>query len=233
VADELIELVERLTKAHGANLKSVLLYGSAATAGKIDADRPKKVLVVLDLITPIELKAAHSVAEWWRGEGNPVPVYFTSEEIADSSDVFPIEFIDMSEVRRVLHGTDPFDGLDIPTQNLRHQLEYELRAKLLRLRRLYIPAARNANELARLMAGSLNNFAVLFRHVIILRGKEAPPGKRESVMTLSDELGLDKKVFERVFEYAGDAQVWLEWETNEVFGKYLQQIERVIEAVDH
>jgi len=52
-------------------------------------------------------------------------------------------------------------------------------------------------------------------------------------MTLADELALDKKVFERIFEYASDQQVWLEWETNEIFGRYLEQIERVIEAVDH
>lgn len=233
MADALIELVQRLSDSHGVNLKSIVLYGSAAGVGKIDKDRPKKVLVVLDRIAPPDLKAAHSVAEWWRTEGNPVPVYFTSEEVADSSDVFPIEFIDMSQTRRVLYGKDPFDGLDISTQNLRHQLEYELRGKLLRLRRLYIPASRNANELARLMAGSLDNFAVLFRHVIAMRGKEAPFNKRESVIKLSDELGLDKKVFERIFEYAGDEQVWLEWETNEVFGKYLEQIERVVEAVDH
>ena len=233
MADELIELVQRLSDAHGANLKSIVLYGSAVAGEQIDEDRPKKVLVVLDRITPNDLKAAHSVAEWWRAEGNPVPVYFTSEEVADSSDVFPIEFIDMSQIRRVLYGKDPFDGLDISTQNLRHQLEYELRAKLLRLRRLYIPASRNANELARLMAGSLDNFAVLFRHVITMRAREAPLNKRESVMRLADDLGLDKKVFERIFEYASDEQVWLEWETNEVFGKYLEQIERVIEAVDH
>ncbi len=233
MADELIELVQRLSDAHGANLKSIVLYGSAAAGGQVDEDRPKKVLVVLDRITPTDLKVAHSVAEWWRAEGNPVPVYFTSEEIADSTDVFPIEFIDMSQVRHVLYGKDPFDGLDISTQNLRHQLEYELRAKLLRLRRLYIPASRNANQLARLMADSLDNFTVLFRHVITMRGKEAPFNKRDSVMTLSDELGLDKKVFSRIFEYAADEDVWLEWETNEVFGKYLEQIERVIEAVDH
>lgn len=233
MADELKELVQRLNAAHKDNLKSAVLYGSAAAGEPDDDGRPKRLLVVLDRITPAELKAAHSVAEWWKDEGNPIPVYFSSEEIADSSDVFPIEFMDMSEVRRVIYGKDPFDGLEISSQNLRHQLEYELRAKLLRLRRLYIPASRNANQLARLMADSLNNFVVLFRHVLSMRGKEAPLNKRACVKALSQELALDQTAFERIFEYAADEQVWLEWETNEVFGKYLAQIERVIETVDH
>jgi hypothetical protein len=232
LADELNDLKDKLTEAHGENLKSVVLYGSAVAGRQLDDEGPKKVLVVLDRITPADLKAAHDVAEWWRSEGNPVPVYFTTVEIADSSDVFPIEFIDMSKVRHVIYGKDPFDGLEVNTQNLRHQLEYELRAKLLRLRRLYIPASRNADQLARLMAESLDNFAVLFRHVLLMLGKEAPFNKRECVMMLADALQLEKPVLRRIFEYAPDQEVWLESETNETFAKYLDQIEKVVDAVD-
>lgn len=232
MADELKDLVRKLNEAHGGNLSSVVLYGSAVGGGELDEERPKKVLIVLDRITPNDLKAAHGIAEWWRSEGNPVPVYFSTVEIADSSDVFPIEFIDMSQVRHVLYGTDPFDGLDIPTGNLRHQLEYELRAKLLRLRRLYIPASRNANQLARLMTESLDDFAVLFRHVLVMRGKEAPFNKRDCTLKLAEELGLNKKVLERIFVYAPDDELWLESETNETFGEYLAQIEKVIDVVD-
>ena len=197
-ADELNELRDRLTQVHGENLKSVVLYGSAVVGGQLDEDEPKKVLVVLDEIAPADLKAAHDVAEWWRSEGNPVPVYFTSREMAASSDVFPIEFIDMSQVRHVLYGRDPFEGLELPTQNLRHQLEYELRAKLLRLRRLYIPASQNANQLARLMVESLDGFAVLFRHVLLMMGKDGSFDRHECVMALADALG-DKPWFEERF----------------------------------
>jgi hypothetical protein len=232
LADELNELKDKLTVVHGENLKSIVLYGSAVVGGQLDDERPKKVLVVLDRIAPSDLKAAHDVAEWWRSEGNPVPIYFTSEEISDSSDVFPIEFIDMSEVRHVLYGRDPFDALEIHTQNLRHQLEYELRAKLLRLRRLFIPESQNANHLARLMFESLDNFAVLFRHVLLILEKEGPFNRRECVMKLAEAIQLDKRVFERVFEYSADEEVWIESETNETFAKYLVQIEKVIDVVD-
>lgn len=232
MADALIELVQKLNEAHAENLKSVVLYGSAIVDGQFDEERPRKVLVVLDRILPIDLEAAHEVAEWWRSEGNPVPVYFTSEEMDESSDVFPIEFIDMSQVRQLLYGRDPFEGLKVSTRNLRHQLEYELRAKMLRLRRLYIPTSRNANQLARLMAESLDDFAVLFRHVLAMLGKEAPFDKRECVMKLAVELQLDEKVFERIFEYAADEEVWLESETNESFSTYLAQLAKVIKVVD-
>lgn len=232
MADELNELVERLNEAHKENLLSIVLYGSAAVGKEFDDDTPKKVLIVVNRITPGDLRAAHEVAEWWRMEGNPLPVYFTSREIEDSSDVFPIEFIDMSQVRHVIYGHDPFERLDIPTHNLRHQLEYELRGKLLRLRTLYIPASQNPNRLTQLMANSLDSFAVLFRHVLIILGKEAPFEKQDCVMKLADALRLDKSIFSRIFQYAADDELWLETETNETFAGYLNQIELVIEAVD-
>jgi hypothetical protein len=232
LSDELNELKDKLTEVHGENLKSVVLYGSAVVGGQLDDERPKKVLVVLDRIAPADLKAEHDVAEWWRSEGNPVPVYFTTEEMTTSSDVFPIEFIDMSQVRHVLYGRDPFEGLEVHTQNLRHQLEYELRAKLLRLRRLYIPASENANQLARLMVDSLDNLAVLFRHVLLILGEDGPFNRHECVMKLAEALQLDKGVLERIFVYSADEEVWIESETNQTFAKYLAQIEKVIEVVD-
>jgi hypothetical protein len=188
--------------------------------------------VVLDQMTPRELKSAHSAAEEWRARGNPIPVYFTAGEIADSPDVFPMEFIDMSRAHRVLYGSDPFDGLEIPTHNLRHQLEYELRGKLLRLRALYISVSENPNRLARLMADSLESFAILFRHTLGAMGVEPPFDKRECVLKLADVLRLDRATFLRIFDYAADEEVWLERETTETFSSYLAQIERVIKAVD-
>jgi hypothetical protein len=82
------------------------------------------------------------------------------------------------------------------------------------------------------MVESLDNFAVLFRHVLLMLGKEAPFNKRECVMRLAEALQLDKGVLERIFVYTADEDVWIESETNETFAKYLLQIERVIEVVD-
>jgi hypothetical protein len=232
VADELKRLVDALAVAHGDNLQSVVLYGSAVVSGLVDDDVPKKVLVVLGAIAPADLQAAHPVAEDWRLAGNPMPVYFTAEEIVAAADVFPIEFIDMSQVRHVLYGKDPFDHFAVQTHNLRHQLEYELRAKLLRLRQVYITTRHNPARLAELMGNSLDSFAVLFRHVLAMAGHEAPAAKRDSVMKIAEALRLDKKIFARIFEYADREDVWLEAETQATFAGYLKQVERVIGVVD-
>jgi hypothetical protein len=232
LAIELRELLDKLSAAHGSNLKSIVLYGEAVEGEQLDKEAPKKVLVVLDDITPQTLREGQAVAEWWRQEGNPLPVYFTSEEISDSTDVFPIEFIDMSRVRHVLYGQDPFDDLQIQTHNLRHQLEYELRGKLIRLRTLYLPASKNPNRLAKLMADSLNSFVSLFRHVLEMLGAEAPAEKNAVLIKIADELKLDKKVFARISEYAADEEIWLEAETTQTFAAYLKLLDQVIQTVD-
>ena len=82
------------------------------------------------------------------------------------------------------------------------------------------------------MVESLDNFAVLFRHVLLVLGKEGSFDRRECVIRLAEGLQLDKKVLERIFVYSADEEVWLESETNETFAKYLIQIEKVIEVVN-
>lgn len=240
MADHIKELVEQLKTAHGENLVSIVLYGSGAHLSenpRMDnshdaATGDKNILVVLEQITPAELRHAHGAAERWRAAGNPLPVYFTNAEIENSADVFPVEFIDLSHAHQVLAGRDPFENLRIPKRNLRHQLEYELRGKLLRLRALYIPASENTLRLARLMHDSLMTYAVLFRHVISMLGSNPPVDKRECAIHLAELLGLDAGVFKRIFNFEIEDYLPLQAEVDDTFAAYLVQIEKVIEAVD-
>ncbi|HKV39049.1 MAG TPA: hypothetical protein VJX67_07540 [Blastocatellia bacterium] len=238
MALQLEQFVEDLKEAHGGNLFSVVLYGSGgkSNGGLSSAPETKgghRLLVVLNRIAPADLKRVRSLIQKWNAGGNPIPVYFTHEEIDDAADVFPIEFIDMSEARRVLAGKDPFAALTVPSHNLRHQVEYELRSKLIRLRALYLPASSKPDRLARLMVDSLDSFAGLLRHVIkLIGGGELPSDGTESIKRLSQILDLDESVFGRIHQYAAEEGLLLEMETEETFARYIVQIEKIVEAVD-
>ena len=229
---ELGELVSKLGKAHGGNLRSIVLYGAAVAGGQLDDEGPKKIVVVLERIAPADLRSANEVTDWWIKAGNPAPSYFTSKELVEASDVFPIEFLDIAEVRHVLYGKDPFDGLDISTRNLRHQLEYELRGKLIHLRTLYGPAAGDPERLARLMVDSLASFVVLFRHALRLFGDDVPAERGQAIQAIANRLGLDAKSFDRILEYRDKKEAWTEAETNQTFESYLEQLDKVISAVN-
>jgi hypothetical protein len=169
----------------------------------------------------------------WQRLGHPLPVYFTVEELADAGDVFPIEFHQMAKARVVLYGRDPFEFVEVSDENLRHQAEYELRSKLIQLRRHYIPASISVERLCDLMSDSLSSFAALFRAVLLLFGQEPPVAKADCVRATAKVLRLDATPFERIFEFRTSGAVpRSEREANDLFAAYMLQIENVVQAVD-
>ena len=233
VQEALKGLIEDLRAAHGANLASIVLYGSAAAGDHIELRSDYNVLIALNRITPEDLRQAQAPMREWQRLGHPLPVYFTVEELSDAADVFPIEFHQMANARVVLYGHDPFEFVKLSDANLRHQAEYELRSKLIQLRRLYIPASVSIQKLCDLMSESLSSFAALFRAVLILHGEEAPISKPDVVRLTARLLHLDPTPFERIFEFrASDRLPSSEIEANDLFGAYVFQIEQVVEAVD-
>ena len=226
-------LVEALIAAHGENLASITLYGSTAVEDTSEDRAHHNVLVVLRRIALEDLRRSVEPLRVWTKASQPMPVYFSLDELQRAADVFPIEFLQMQKARRVLYGSDPLQLVETSDANLRHQLEYELRTKFLQLRRLYFPAAQSAEKLRTLMVESLSSFAALFRAVLMLRGREVPVAKRDAIHATTSELGLDVSPFDRILELSSSPRTKLsEAEANEIFGAYLVQLERVIDAVD-
>lgn len=233
VRESLRELVDDLRATHGENLASVVLYGSAAAGDDVEVRSDYNLLIALNRITPEDLRVAQAPMREWQRLGHPLPVYFTVEELSDAADVFPIEFHQMANARIVLYGHDPFEFVHLSDQNLRHQTEYELRSKLIQLRRLYIPASVSIEKLCDLMTDSLSSFAALFRAVLLLHGHEAPVAKPDCVRATVELLKLDATPFEQIFRFrSGELIPNSERETNEIFGAYLNELEKVVEAVD-
>lgn len=232
IQDALNSFVADLRATHRDNLHAVVLYGAAAV-GDTDARSDHNLLVALQRITPEDLRLAQAPMREWQRLGYPVPIYFTVDELASAADVFPIEFHKMERARRVLYGQDPFANIEISNDNLRHQTEYELRSKLLQLRRLYIPASASPVRLVELMGNSLASFTDLFAPVLILKGITPPTTKRALLDATVRELKLNVTPFNAILSHQQTSDEPLsDIEANELFTHYLDQLERVIQAVD-
>jgi len=86
---KLKELVSRLKEAAAANLESVILYGSAARGNFHPDHSDLNVLCVLGSLAVEELGRVAPVVRWWVVEQQqPVPLFFTAEELRQSADVF-------------------------------------------------------------------------------------------------------------------------------------------------
>ena len=228
---KLERFVNDLAAAHAENLSSVMVYGSTAHD---DASVTAKhdVLIVLRRLELDDLRRATELIRDWTRDGQPMPVYFSQDELQRAADVFPIEFLQMEQARIVLYGLDPFEFVEISQANLRHQTEYELRTKCLQLRRLYFSAAASPDQLTKLMTDSLSSFAALFRAVLILHGAPPPVTKRDAVRATVRVLGLDSSPFDQIFELIEKKTRQRKPEAENLFGNYLAEIQKVVDAVD-
>ena len=79
--DKLQELVDRLKHAQRERLRSVVLYGSAASGEHNEHFSDINVLCVLTAVTPAELADSEPIFNWWRAHGNPSPLLLSEEEV--------------------------------------------------------------------------------------------------------------------------------------------------------
>src|SRR6202451_2716164 len=135
------KFVTRLREAAGANLQSVILYGSSV-AGDFHPEFSNVNLFCV--VRDASFRALQSLApavKWWDAQKQPPPLFMTRDEIERSADVFHIELIDAKQHHRVVFGEDVLHDLAIPTHRHRMQVEYELREKLSLLRQHLLLAA--------------------------------------------------------------------------------------------
>lgn len=226
--------VDDLKGTHGKNLASVILYGAAAAGDFLPAESGYNIMIALHKIAPEDLRDAHATVREWSKAGNPLPVYFTVSELENAADVFPIEFHQMEAARKVLYGTDVLAGLKISDEFLRHQTEYELRSKLIRLRREYIPASGSVEGMKNLMSQSLSGFASLFHAVLLLQGVQPPASKREIIALTARQLKINGGPFEKILNIRENnhTEKLDDISANNLFAGYMEQIENVINAVD-
>ncbi len=229
---DLQELVDRLTKAHGQDLISVVLYGSAATGDHHEGFSDVNILCVLKDITPRELAASEKIFHWWRGKKNPPPLLLTEREVETSTDCFAMEFHDIQSRHTNLYGKDVASALVVDNSFYRAQVERELRAKLLRLRQKASSVLSEKEALCRLLIDSISTFCVLFRHALILNGVDAHLKKREILEQARQTFGIDAAPLSKLLDVREKRIKAKELDPEPLLESYLKQIGTVIDAVD-
>ncbi len=219
-------LVDKLKTAAGTNLKSLVLYGSAATDEFHAQYSDLNVMCVLERMAGTDLEKINPVGQWWAGKGHPAPMLFTLEGLRNAADVFAIEFLDIKAKRRVLFGDDVFAELDVPMSLHGHQVERELRINLIRLRQNYLAYPPKPKRLVGLMTGSVSSFVTLFRHALIALGEKPPQSKREVADRLGGLLGFDSRPFHTIFDVREKKLAENQVDAAATFRNYLESIQR-------
>lgn len=226
------DFVSRLRAAAGANLESVILFGSAVAGDfHLEFSNVNLFCVVRDS-SFAALQTLAPAVKSWASQKQPLPLFMTREEIERSVDVFAIELIDMQQHHRVLFGEDVLQGLSIPLNLHRVQVEYELREKLALLRQHLLLALGSDSRMRELLVRSVSSFATLFRHALMVLGYSAPVGKREAVEALAQHIGFDPSGVLHVLDIRERKAARKKFDVADVFARYLAALEQVTAAVD-
>jgi hypothetical protein len=226
------ELVAQLRAAYGTELRSVVLYGSAAAGEHIPKRSDYNVLVVVDSLSLDKLRAAAAVARAWGEAGNPPPLTLTTREWRGSADIFPMEYADILERHKVLHGEAPFDGLRVSPTDLRLQLEHQAMGKLLKLRGGVLAAGGEQRRLVELLADSFSTIMVIFRAVARLHGEVPPTDNVALGRLVAGYAAFDAAPIERIARHVRGEQALSTAEVGEVLAGYVRGMEQLVAHLD-
>ena len=229
---KLDEFVAKLKAAAGENLRSVILYGSAATEEFHAKHSDLNLLCLVRQADPAHLEPLRAPVESWTRGGQRPPLVFTLEELGRSADVFTIELLDMKSRHRILHGENVLAEIPVPMRFHSMQVERELRADWLRLRQAILAAPRKPKVLLELMLSSFSTFAALFRHALIALGEPPPETKREAIDRIAKFAGADPGAFHTILAVREGKLKEREVNIASTLNQYFAFVEAVTEKFD-
>lgn len=192
--------VAQLRAALGADLRTVAVYGSAAAGEHHTGKSDTNVLVVVDSLSAARLSAAAGAVSAWTGAGHTAPLMLTADEWRGSADIFAMEFADILERHRILHGAFPSD-VRVDATHLRHELEREAMVAVLQLRRASLATGNDGKALVEVLTRGASTIMALFRAVVRLGGESPPKDDIELATSVAKTIGCDAAPFARVIQH--------------------------------
>jgi predicted nucleotidyltransferase len=137
VAAVLEQLVRAAVSSAGSDLASIVLYGSAAE-GRMRASSDVNLLFVFERGERASLDQLGQLVTTSRAAVRLAPMFITRSELPAAIDAFAQKFRDIEARHVVLHGSDPFVGLEVSRDALLRRLKQVLLNLTLRLREAYV-----------------------------------------------------------------------------------------------
>lgn len=229
------QFAEKIAHLPGAEVRSVILYGSAAAGDYILKRSDYNILVLVEKLSAATLEAIAPLAQQWMQQGNPAPLLLTIEEMERSVDVFPIEWADIKDHHVLLIGENMVKDLSIEKGALRSQLERELRTQLIALRSAYLQTARRPGKMLAAMERSGTAVLILLRSVLRLFDETPPAKKIEVLPRLAERLGISPALIEVVSVIQAVKEGRRKLPRAEVakwFRKYMEAVESIMVVID-
>lgn len=182
---------ENLRGELGENLKSITIVGSSLTEDYRPGRSDINTVLVVEEIERVMLNAIMRMAKSMSRKRVAAPLIMTGDYINRSLDVFAIEFLNLRQVHETIYGDESFSELNIGKKDVRHQLEREFKATLIRLRQGYIASAGRKRLLQDVLSSAGSSMVPLFRALLWLKEEEMPELSKDVFESTAKNFGLD------------------------------------------
>ena len=218
--------------ALGERLVALLLYGSAARGTHVPDRSDVNTLLICDAVDEDLFARLEPAVRGWTRAGHPAPLILTEREWRASADAFPIEYEDMRHAHRVLAGRDPWAGVTVRREDLRRELEQEVKGKLVRLRQAYVAFRSEPKRLGPVLVGSAAGFFTMLRTALRLAGRTAPAAPDDLVREAAALIGFDAGELGDVLAHVQGRQTLKLGARDPRAAAYLAAVARTAEFVD-
>lgn len=191
---------DQMQAAFGTDLESALLVGSAARGDFLPGKSDVNTLLVLTPLGMDQLDKAYPILQPWRKRGLALPHFMTLHSLQRSLDSYPLEILDFRRFHKVITGSDPLQGLEIPAEPLRLQVEREARGKLFLLRQIWAAHAGHDRDLTEAINWALKTFTVIFQGILELKHQPIPAERPQLFVQAATAAGFNAKVFQQVHD---------------------------------
>jgi hypothetical protein len=220
---------EEVRAALGEVCVGVVVYGSAAGSDWIPGRSDVNTVIVLRHCSVATLNRLAPIVARWRQQGFALPVLLESEHVERARLLFPMELDDIKRQHRVLAGEDPFAAIATDQAALRRECAQEAFGKLLRLRAFYLEHSADPAKLGEMLIESSKSFLIVIRHLVRLRGGEAPHAYDAALAAGEAAVGplpaMRQVLAYRQVGSADGARM------RELAAAYVDEVERVVDAV--
>lgn len=226
------EFTQDLQNLYGDDLTSIILYGSGAKGEYVPKKSDINFLIILTETGIDNLHKALELMPKWNKRNVSVPLFLTKNYIETALDTFPIEFFDMKNFHQLVHGENVLENLEIDKNDLRHQVERELRSKLIYLREGFLSTGNDREQLRSMLTASVPTMAAVFEGLLELKGKEIPNSKAKIFEQTAQLFGLDMAVFANLARIKGGSWHGSRVQLQDLTRAYIGQVRQLVQLVD-
>ncbi len=213
--------VERLKEEFKERLISVGLHNIGVTS----FIQKNGIFIVLDRNEPDDLMLIKKIYTKFRKKYS-TPLIGSEQFFRDAADVFCMEMLELKENAEILYGKNIFSELEVKPENLRKQIEYELRSKLVVLKGAFVDLPLDRKVVDNIAYRSMYNFLLILRNLLRLKGKLV--NDPSLIEVFEETFGIELEAF-KVLRDSGK----LPFEKLlEVFKRYLREVEELVEISD-